>query len=63
MTGVQTCALPICYYQDLHANAVTRIKAFLEPALIVSLTVVVGFIVLAVVIPMFSMYDLIQTGV
>ncbi len=51
------------YYQDLHANAVTRIKAFLEPALIVSLTVVVGFIVLAVVIPMFSMYDLIQTGV
>lgn len=48
------------YYQDLHANAVTRIKAFLEPVLIISLTVVVGFIVLAVVIPMFNMYSSIQ---
>lgn len=50
------------YYQDLHANAVTRIKSFLEPVLIISLTVVVGFIVLAVVIPMFNMYSQIQTG-
>lgn len=49
------------YYQDLHANAVTRIKAFLEPVLIISLTVVVGFIVLAVVIPMFNMYSSIQS--
>ncbi|MCI9233583.1 MAG: type II secretion system F family protein [Bacilli bacterium] len=48
------------YYQDLHANAVTRIKSFLEPVLIISLTVVVGFIVLAVVIPMFNMYSSIQ---
>ncbi len=48
------------YYQDQHANAVTRIKAFLEPVLIISLTVVVGFIVLAVVIPMFNMYNSIQ---
>ncbi len=51
------------YYQDLHANAVSRIKSFLEPVLIISLTVVVGFIVLAVVIPMFNMYSQIQTGV
>lgn len=51
------------YYQGLHANAVTRIKAFLEPVLIISLTVVVGFIVLAVVVPMFNMYSQIQTGV
>lgn len=48
------------YYQDLHANAVTRIKSFLEPVLIISLTMVVGFIVLAVVIPMFNMYSSIQ---
>lgn len=50
------------YYQDLHANAVTRIKAFLEPILIIFLTVIVGFIVLAVVIPMFNMYSQIQGG-
>lgn len=45
------------YYQDLHKNAVARIKAFIEPILIVFLTVVVGFIVLAIVIPMFNMYN------
>ena len=45
------------YYQDLHRNTVTRIKAFVEPILIVFLTVVVGFIVLAIIIPMFNMYN------
>lgn len=45
------------YYQDLHRNAVTRIKAFIEPILIIFLTVVVGFIVLSIVIPMFNMYN------
>ena len=48
------------YYQDLHKNAVSRIKAFIEPILIVSLTVVVGFIVLSIVIPMFNMYNAIM---
>lgn len=45
------------YYQDLHKNTVTRLKAFIEPILIVGLTVVVGFIVLAIVIPMFNLYN------
>lgn len=45
------------YYQDLHANAVTRIKTFIEPVMIVLLTCIVGVIVLAIVIPMFSMYS------
>lgn len=45
------------YYQDLHKNTVTRLKAFIEPILIVFLTVVVGFIVLSIVIPMFNMYN------
>ncbi len=45
------------YYQELHANTVGRIKAFIEPILIVGLTVVVGFIVLAIVIPMFNLYN------
>ena len=48
------------YYQDLHKNSVTRIKTFVEPALIIMLTVMVGVIVLSIVIPMFSMYSQIQ---
>lgn len=63
VTGEKTGQLPemmakvSAYYQDLHKNAVTRIKAFVEPILIVMLTVVVGFIVLSIVIPMFNMYN------
>jgi type IV pilus assembly protein PilC len=45
------------YYQELHRNEVTRLKAFIEPLLIVFLTFGVGVIVLAVVIPMFNIYQ------
>ena len=45
------------YYQNEHKNSVTRVKSLMEPLIIVFLTVVVGAIVLAVVIPMFSMYQ------
>lgn len=45
------------YYQELHANTVTRIKTFIEPVLIIFLTVIVGFVVLAIVVPMFNMYN------
>ena len=45
------------YYQELHKNAVGRIKSFIEPILILFLTGVVGVIVLSIVIPMFGMYD------
>lgn len=48
------------YYQDLHRNAVTRLKALVEPILIVFLTFVVGVILLAVIVPMFNMYQQIQ---
>ena len=48
------------YYQDLHKNAVARIKTFLEPTMILLLTVMVGVIVLAIVVPMFNMYSAIQ---
>ena len=47
VTGEQTGHLPEMmskvseYYQELHKNAVTRIKTFVEPILIVSLTVIV----------------------
>ena len=42
------------YYQELHRNAVTRLKSLIEPALIVFLTFVVGIIVLAIIVPMFG---------
>ena len=48
------------YYQDLHKNAVSRIKAFVEPALTIFLTVGVGIIILSIIIPMFSMYSAVQ---
>lgn len=65
-TGEMTGQLPemmskvSSYYQELHKNSVARIKTFIEPALILFLTVVVGGIVLSIVIPMFSVYNAIQ---
>ena len=66
VTGEKTGELPemmekvSAYYQELHETAVTRIKTFVEPILIIMLTGVVGVIVLAIIIPMFSMYSAIQ---
>ena len=66
VTGERTGQLPemmhkiSVYYQDLHKNSVTRIKTFVEPALIILLAVMVGVIVLSIVVPMFSMYGQIQ---
>ena len=63
VTGERTGQLPEMmqkvsdYYQELHKNAVGRIKAFIEPILILFLTGAVGVIVLSIVIPMFDMYQ------
>lgn len=63
VTGERTGQLPemmgkvSAYYQEMHKNAVTRIKTFIEPALILFLTVMVGGIVLSIVVPMFDMYN------
>ncbi len=48
------------YYQELHRNAVTRVKSLIEPVLIVFLTIIVGIIVLAIIVPMFGAFDMIQ---
>lgn len=48
------------YYQTEHKNMVSRVKALLEPIIIVFLTGIVGVIVLAIVVPMFSMYQAVQ---
>ncbi len=66
VTGEKTGQLPEMmekvgsYYQELHRNEVARIKTFLEPILIIFLTIIVGVIVLAIVIPMFNMYGAIE---
>lgn len=49
------------YYQEQHKNSVTRIKTFVEPILIIFLTAVVGAIILSIIIPMFNMYETIQS--
>ena len=49
------------YYQTLHKSTVARIKSLLEPFLIVFLTFVVGVILLAVIVPMFNMYQQVQS--
>lgn len=45
------------YYQSLHRNVVSNLKAFIEPIMISFLAIIVGGIIIAVVIPMFGMYD------
>lgn len=67
VTGEKTGELPemmskvSTYYQQLHKEQVARIKTFIEPMLTVFLTVIVGIIILAIIIPMFGMYSTIQT--
>ena len=45
------------YYQGLHENIVSRMKVIIEPLLIIMLTGIVGVIILAVIVPMFSIYS------
>ncbi len=45
------------YYQSMHKNIVSNLKSFIEPILISVLAIVVGVILLAVIIPMFQMYE------
>ncbi len=45
------------YYQGLHRNVVNNLKSFIEPILISVLALVVGGIIIAVVVPMFGMYE------
>ena len=66
VTGETTGELPemmskvSTYYQGLHREMVSRIKTFIEPILTVFLTVMVGIIVIAIVIPMFNMYQVVS---
>ncbi len=63
VTGESTGELPEMlgtvskYYQEQHRNLVNNLKAFIEPIMIVSLAIIVGTIILAVIIPMFDLYN------
>lgn len=45
------------YYQEMHRSIVNNLKSFIEPVMISGLALIVGGILLAVIIPMFGMYD------
>lgn len=48
------------YYQSLHKSSIMRLKSLIEPFVIILLAFLVGSIILAVVVPMFSMYESVQ---
>jgi type IV pilus assembly protein PilC len=66
VTGEKTGELPEMmakvsdYYQTLHAESVARIKTVTEPMITIFLTVIVGVLIMAIIIPMFSMYSTVQ---
>ena len=45
------------YYQHMHKGIVNTLKSFIEPIMIIFLAVMVALIILAVIVPMFSMYN------
>lgn len=45
------------FYQEQHRTIINSVKSLIEPILIVSLALVVGGILLAVILPMYSMYN------
>ena len=45
------------YYQLLHKNIINNLKSFIEPIMISFLAVIVGIIIIAVIGPMFDMYN------
>ena len=44
------------YYEEEQKNLVQRLKSLIEPVMIILLAIIVGVILLAIFIPMFSMY-------
>ena len=45
------------YYNTEQKNLIGQLKSLIEPVMIVFLAVVVGIVLLAVIVPMFNMYD------
>ncbi len=51
------------YYEDEVENQLNALTALIEPALIVTLGVIVGFIALAVILPILQLYDTVASAV
>lgn len=49
------------YYQEMHRNIVSNLKAFIEPIMIAFLALVVGGIIIAVIVPMFELMNQVQS--
>ena len=45
------------YYGGLHKSMIGQMKAFIEPVMIILIAVIVGGILIAVILPMFDLYD------
>lgn len=45
------------YYEEEQRNLVQRLKSLIEPVMIILLAVIVGVILMAIFIPMFSIYN------
>ena len=45
------------YYQEEHKNIINTLKSLIEPAMIIILAVIVGGVIIAIIIPMFSLYS------
>lgn len=45
------------YYNTEQKNLVTQLKSLIEPVMIIFLALIVGVVLLAVIVPMFSMYE------
>jgi type IV pilus assembly protein PilC len=50
------------YYDEESDTAISKMVALLEPVMIVTLAVVVGFIIISVITPVFSIYSNINSG-
>lgn len=63
LTGERTGRLGVMmekvsnYYNSEQKNLVTQLKSLIEPVMIIFLAAVVGVVLLAVVVPMFGMYE------
>lgn len=62
VTGESTGELPAMmekvsvYYQQEHRSIISAMKSFIEPVMIVGLAISVGTIIVAVIMPMFTLY-------
>ena len=50
------------FYDGEVDTATSQLTALIEPVIIVILAVVVGFIIMSIILPMFSMYDVVNQG-